>query len=619
MGSFKDSAAAPAPEGADPLAMPAHDGHGGTVFAELKAFARVLWTPPARERLTFLVLTIVMVILFTVVGQLRLNSWYKDFYNAIEQRSISSFAVQLLVFGGIICGLLVLNVGQTWLNLMIKMRAREQLTRDLVGQWLVPKRDVMFAGSGPIGLNPDQRIHADAQHLSDLSADLSIGLLQAFLLLVSFISVLWILSSGVVFHFGGHDFSIPGYMVWWAVLYAAVGSFLSWVVGRRLVPLNVERYAREANLRFALVRANENLDGISLYNGEPNERHRLNGEVDNVIAILRRIVGATTRLTWVTAGYGWVAIVIPILAAAPGYFEGRLSFGDLMMVAGAFNQVQQSLRWFVDNFGGIADWRATLRRVMGFRDALMTLTGTEGDGPRIEFGDSPSDALVLENLVVKLNDGTSALDTPRVEVKPGEHLLIIGRQDSGKSSAFRAIGGLWPWGSGRILIPHGARMAFLPQRPYVPPGTLRSTLCYPVVPSSPDDSALVAAMERVGLAKLVPQLDEARRWDKDLTLGTQQRLAIARLLLVKPDIILLDEVFDVLEDDDRKLVFSLLSNELRHAAVISFGRHRAHNGDFPRIVHLNRLTHTGVGIEDAPATPSSPAPGADPVIVGADG
>lgn len=558
----------------------------GTLLAQIRTFLAVFWGSPQRARLIVLTVAILTVIGLTVVGQLRLNAWFKDFYDAIESRRFDAFALQLLVFAAIVIGLLILNVAQTWINRMIKLRTRERLTRDLVTQWLIPKRDFLLAGAGAIGRNPDQRIHEDAHHLSELSADLAIGLVQAFLLLVSFIGVLWVLSSGVVFTINQHTLAIPGYMVWCALLYAAIGSVLSWAVGRPLVPLNVELYAREADLRFELVRTSENIDGIALYGGEAREASWLDAEIDRLLVVIRRIVGAITRLTWVTAGYGWFAIVIPIVAAAPGYFQGHLTFGDLMMVAGAFNQVQQSLRWFVDNFGTLADWRATLRRVIGFRQCLLRLDHADGGTSRIKVAHGTSSAITFADVVITLPEGGATLEPSTVEVAPGAHVLILGKAGSGKSYLFRAIAGLWPWGSGTISLPEGARRSFLPQRPYVPPGTLQAALCYPVAAEKPDDAALAAALLRVGLGHLVPSLNTVRRWDKDLSPEAQQRLSFARLLLSKPDCVFLDEAFDILDEDSREMVLSIFAEELATTTIVSFARSRAQYTGFTCVAHL---------------------------------
>jgi putative ATP-binding cassette transporter len=275
---------------------------------------------PTRNAIFMLAGGILGVVLATAFGQILLNRWNEPFYNALERRDLQAFLHQLIVFAEIACGLLVLNVAQTWLNQMLRLKLREGLTRDLLGEWMRPRRAFRLANAGAIGVNPDQRLHEDAHHLTDLSTDLGIGLLQATILLLTFIGVLWSLSSGFVFHVWGRDFAIPGYMVWAAVIYAGTASYLSWLVGRPLIRLNGDRYAREAELRFSLMRVNEHIDAISLAGGEADERRRLELDLADVLDASRRILVAVVRLNWVTAGYGWMTVVAPIVIAAPVYF-----------------------------------------------------------------------------------------------------------------------------------------------------------------------------------------------------------------------------------------------------------------------------------------------------------
>src|ERR1700730_6857425 len=324
---------------------------------------RAFWASPQRSKILLLGVALVAVIGVTAFGQVRLNAWNRPFYDALARKDLGDFLDQIMVFGVIAGGLLVLNVAQAWLNQMTKLRLREGLVLDLFNEWLKPRRAFHLVNAGEMGSNPDQRIHEDARHLTELSTDLGIGLLQSSLLLGSFIGVLWILSQNVKFEVNGRSFMIPGYMVWCALIYAGTASWLSWRVGRPLIDLNSERYSREADLRFALVRLNEHSDSVTLFGGEQDEKQRLTVELNHVLGVMRRIVSASTRLTWVTAGYGWFTIIAPILVAAPGYFGGDISFGALMMVVGAFIQVQQALRWVIDNFSTIADWRATLLRI----------------------------------------------------------------------------------------------------------------------------------------------------------------------------------------------------------------------------------------------------------------
>jgi putative ATP-binding cassette transporter len=305
---------------------------------------RAISASPQRTKLLLLGVAIVAVIGTTAFGQVRLNAWNQPFYNALTRKDLMEFLEQLMVFGVIAGGLLVLNVAQAWLNQMAKVKLREGVVCDLFDEWLKPRRAFHLANAGEIGAHPDQRIHEDARHLTELTTDLGIGLLQSSLLLGSFIGVLWILSQNVTFHASGRSFGIPGYMVWCALLYASAASWLSWRVGRPLIQLNSEHYAREADLRFALVRLNEHSDSVALYGGERDEKRRLTTELEKVLRVMRQIVSASTRLTCITAGYGWFTIIAPIVVASPGYFGGDLSFGGLMMVVGAFIQVQQALR-----------------------------------------------------------------------------------------------------------------------------------------------------------------------------------------------------------------------------------------------------------------------------------
>jgi len=453
-----------------PLVTAAGDG----VIPQVLSLWRALCASRHRRTVGLLAAGIVLAVCLNTIGQIRLNSWQGAFYDAIEQRHVAAFATQLLVFVVIAGGLLVLVVSQTWLQEMVKIRLREWLTHDLLDQWLAPQRAYMLSFAGQIGVNPDQRIHQDAQHLTELTAILAIGLLQSSLLLVSFVGVLWVLSAQVVFNVGGESFMVPGYMVWCALAYSLGGSLLAWRVGRPLIPLNAERYAREADLRFALVRVNEHADGIVLHGGEDDERRMLDEPLDRVITMMARLAGGLARLTWITSSSGWLAIVVPIVVAAPGYFDGELSFGALMMVIGAFNQVQSSLRWFVDNLAQIADWRATLLRIAAFRDALPTVESIGEEAGHITLVDGQTEKLVLDDVGVALPDECATLEQARVEVGPGERIQILGKPGTGKSALFRALAGMWPWGTGTIHLPQREAIMFMPQRPYLPPGTLRA-------------------------------------------------------------------------------------------------------------------------------------------------
>ena len=562
------------------------------VWPLLATMARSLWASSQLKILMMLSAATLFVVGATAFGQIQLNAWNKPFYDALAKKDFSGFLEQLLVFLVIAAGLLSLNVAQTWLNQMLKLKLREGLLTDMLNEWLQPRRAFRLAEEGEIGVNPDQRIDQDAQHLTELSTDLGIGLLQASLLLISFIGVLWLLSANVIFRFHGSAFSIPGYMVWCALLYAAIGSGLSWRVGRPLIPLNAERYAREADLRFALVRVNEHTDSIALYGGEADEKRHLGRDVDRVLEVMRRLVSGLTRLTWVTAGYGWLAIVAPILAASPGYFGGDLTLGGLMVAAGAFTQVQQSLRWFVDNFNTIADWLATLRRVESFRLALVAMGEEAEEAGRIERHAANDAKMTFDNLRIVSPTASGALAETHVEIGAGERVCIIGASKVGLTILFRAVAGLWSQGGGRIGLPASGGVMFLPQRPYMRQGSLRDMLSYPSAAGLFADEDLAAACKSVGLEQLASALDRDANWDNELTREEAQRLAFARLVLHKPRWVCVDQALDALSEADRRKTLAMFNAELAEAAVISFGDVDICQGFSTRTLHLNDAAGT---------------------------
>ena len=556
--------------------------------AECFALLGALWRSRHRLRIGLLSAGIIAVLCANMVGQIRLNQWHGTFFDALEQRNLGEFGTQLLIFLAIVGVLLALVVGQTWMHEMLKVRLREWLTHHLLDQWLVAGRAYRLGLAGEIGVNPDQRIEEDTRKLTELSASLCVGLLQAGLLLVSFIGILWVLSEDVIFALGGSSFTIPGYMVWCAILYAVAGSLLTWRVGLPMINLNVERYAREAELRFALVRVSESAESIALFGGEQDERRQLEGNLDRVIVSMRRLSGALSRLTWITSGYGWIAIVVPIVVAAPGYFSGGLTLGGLMMVVGAFNQVQGSLRWFVDRFPDIADWRATLRRVSAFKASVARLEEIDETINKITLTKHPNDRLAFEGVSVLLSDGRVVIAEASVEITPGERVLIVGESGAGKSTLFRAVAGLWPWGTGTIRLPESGRMMFMPQRPYLPLGTMRAALAYPDSPDTYSTEEIEAALDRVGLAELRSEIDADGRLDKNLSLGQQQLIGFARLLLHRPAWVFLDEATSALDELSQRRVMSMFDRDLKGATVLSIGHRPGLETFHTRVLHLTR-------------------------------
>lgn len=567
---------------------PAVEYEGKGALPESWALLRTLWQSRYRMPISLLAGGIVAVLVGNMIGQIQLNRWHGAFFDALEQQNIGAFGSQLLLFLAIVGGLLAMVVGQTWIQEMLKVRLREWLTHHLLDEWLVAGRAYRLGLAGQIGVNPDQRIEEDTRKLTELSAQLGAGLLHALMLLATFIGILWALSSNVVFMVDGSSFTIPGYMVWCAILYAFIGSYLTWRVGLPLIALNSERYAREADLRFALVRVSESAESIALFGGERDERRQLEGNLDRVITSMRHLSGGLARLTWITSGYGWIAIVVPIVVASPGYFSGGLSLGGMMMVVGAFNQVQSSLRWFVERFPDIADWRATLQRVSAFKAAVAKLEQIDDSIDSIRVVEDPNGKLGFEDVSVLLSDGRVVIAEATVEIGRGERVLIVGESGAGKSTLFRAVAGLWRWGGGTIRIPDPDSMMFMPQRPYLPLGTMRAAITYPDAPNAFTSAEVEAVVKRVGLSEFVEALDVVTRLDKSLSLGQQQLIGFARLLLHKPRWVFLDEATSALDEVSQRRVMSIFDQELDGASVLSIGHRPGLEAFHTRTLHLVR-------------------------------
>jgi putative ATP-binding cassette transporter len=563
----------------------AHSGLG----PQLGMMVRALLASPVGKTLKWLVAGILVIVIATAYGQIVLNRWNKPFFDALSRRDLHAFLVQLGIFFLIAGVVLILNVAQRWLTELLKLKLREGLVHDLLRGWMLPRRAFWLAHAGPMGVNPDQRMHEDARKLCDLSADLGIGLLQASILFATFAGVLWILSKEFSFRIADTDYAVPGFMLWAAIIYAGAGSLLSYWVGRDLINRNAERYAREADLRFSLVRINEHLDGISLAAGEAHERQRVELHLASVLAATRRLVVGLTNLTWVTAGFGWITIVAPILVAAPLYFSGKISFGGLMMAAAAFTQAQSSLRWFVDNFSVIADWRATLLRVASFRRAVMTASDEPPElETRIVYGEGEPGMMTIEDLEIVSPAGCDMLKEKKVVITAGERILIVGAQGTGKTVLFRALAGLWPYGMGHITRPKDEEMFYLPRgTPYLSRGTLREVLAYPLKADGFADSAFTHALARLGLERIVPMLDVTRRWDRELSQDEQLCLAFARIVLQKPRWALIDDTLGSLDDEALERVIDVLAHELAGTTVINIGRGaQARDPLFTRVLHL---------------------------------
>ena len=438
-------------------------------------------------------------------------------------------------------------------------------------RWLADRAYYRIALTDPGTDNPDQRIAEDLRMFVDNTLALGLGLMRSVVTLFSFILVLWGL-SGPATLFG---IEIPGYMVWVALAYAVVGTVLAHWVGRALIPLNFNQQRVEADFRYALVRLRDNAEGIALYGGEADEKrglvHRFQALIENWWAIMI----ATKRLTFFTAGYSQAATVFPFVVAAPAYFIGSIPLGGLTQTANAFGEVQGALSWFVDNYASLTEWRATVKRITGFLDAIESAQGATAAGAGVQAAAEARPDLALEGITLALPDGRVLLEGAAARIEAGEAVLVTGPSGSGKSTLFRAIAGIWPFGSGRVRVPAGADVLFLPQRPYLPLGTLHRAVCYPRDVADFGAAEVQAALTDAGLGHLAARLEEEDAWDRRLSGGEQQRVALARALLLKPGWLFLDEATASLDPEAEARFYALLKERLPRTTLVSIAHRPA--------------------------------------------
>jgi putative ATP-binding cassette transporter len=544
------------------------------------ALTRPYWSSEDRWRARGLLATVIVLNLSLVGMTVVLTYWQRAFYNALEAKDAAAFTALLFTWhhseeGGflpsftLVAALYILiAVYALYLRQALEIRWRRWLTEIYLTQWLEGRAYYRMSLTDPETDNPDQRIAEDARLFVAQTLGLGLGLMRSVVTLGSFILVLWSL-SGPMTVFG---ITIPGYMVWVALIYAAVGTWLAHLIGRPLIRLNFNQQKVEADFRYALVRFRENVEGIALHGGEADEKRGLTTRFRALMENWWSIMTATKRLTLFTVGYQQVASIFPIVVAAPAYFAGRIPLGGLIQTSSAFNQVQDSMSWFVENYSVLTEWRATVERLTGFTRAVATARSA-GTGPVAAQGTQPG--LVIDDMTLALPDGRRLLEGGAASVAPGDSVVITGASGSGKSTLFRAIAGIWPFGSGRVSLPASGRALFLPQRPYIPLGSLKRAVCYPEDAAHFTDAAVAEALEAAELGHLVPRLHDADTWDKRLSGGEQQRLALARALLLKPDWLFLDEATASLDPAAEERLYAALKARLPGTALISIAHRPA--------------------------------------------
>jgi putative ATP-binding cassette transporter len=554
-----------------------------------------------------LLLAVIIGLNLSLVGMsVVLNFWNRAIYNSLQDKDWVSFLKLLFWYRRMpdgfpmpgFCEIAVVYIAiavyRTFLRQWLQIRWRRWLTEHYLTRWLSRRAyyrinlaaaaaAVEMRGSGLGTDNPDQRIADDLNSFVADSLVLSLDLLSNVVSLFSFLSILWTLSGSLKVM----GLEIPGYMVWVALIYSIFGTCFAHLIGRPLAMLNFNQQRLEADFRFSLVRIRENVEGIALYGGEDEEHRGLADRFAGVIANWWAIMQRMKKLNGFVASFGQIANVFPMVVASPRYFSGVMTLGDLFQTSDAFGQVQGSMSWFVTAYSSLASWRATVERLTSFHRAIDAADVAVGEGPKVDT--EAARAYRVEDMTLALPNGQALLANASFDLEPGQSVVISGRSGSGKSTLFRALAGIWPFGAGRVHRPAGTTSLFLPQRPYIPLGTLRHAVTYPAPVSAFDDAAVREALRASGLAHLEPRLDDEDLWAQRLSGGEQQRLALARALLLKPDWLFLDEATAALDPEAEAELYATLRERLPKTTFVSIAHRPAVTGLHERHLVFQRL------------------------------
>jgi vitamin B12/bleomycin/antimicrobial peptide transport system ATP-binding/permease protein len=520
-----------------------------------------------------LLAAVVALNLITVGLNVRFNTWYNDFYNTLQEYDWDQFWRQLAIFGVLAVLFIVVAVYSLYLRQILHIRWRRWLTDRFLRNWLGNQsyyRLQLNQVTTPD--NPDQRISDDLDRFATITLALSLGLLSSFVTLVSFLSILWTLSGALAIPLGGGAaIHVPGYMVFAALIYAVGGTLLTRWIGHPLIQLNFDQQRYEADFRFSMVRLRENAENVAFYGGEAREFDTFEARFARIIANWWGIIKRRKKLTWFTTGYTQLAIIFPLMVAAPRYFAKAIQLGGLMQIVSAFGQVQEALSFIISSYTEIAEYQSVVRRLSGFQERLNEIAADREAPQPIEI-ERRGPGVEVDMLDLNLPDGQLLRPNISLAASPGESLLITGASGLGKSTLMRAIAGLWPFGRGRIRVTDG-RCLFLPQRPYLPLGTLADALVYPHSARELPRHSLVEALRAVGLPDLVDHLDEEANWAQRLSIGEQQRLAFARVLLARPEVVFLDEATSALDEPAEMSLYRVLRDASWRPTIVSVGHH----------------------------------------------
>ena len=533
--------------------------------------AKGFWFGDARRTAWLLTVGLIVLIFIQLGFQYRMNVWSRDIFNALERKDGAAVSTQALIFVLLTVTMVLLAIVAVYGRMTIQREWRSWLTNHLVGRWLANGHYYQLDLVTGDHQNPEGRIGDDARVATDAPVDFVVGIFSATVTAVTFIGVLWFVGGNLTLGTPGAPVVIPGFLVIAAIIYAAITSAAVILVASRFVAVSERTSQSEAEFRYALTRVRENGESIALLGGEMEERAGLRQSMAAVISQWRNLCHQHMRYTLVSNTHWLVAPVVAIILCAPKYVAGEMTLGAVMQAAAAFVQVQSAFNWLLDNYPRLAGWVASARRVASLMVSIdhLEAAGKLGASRAITRVEHEGAALRIQNLSVELDDGTVVVKDADVLIEPGEKVLLVGESGTGKTTLTRAIAGLWPWGQGNIAVPSGAKMVLMPQRPYIPLGTLRRAATYPLSPADAPDGTVRELMETAGLGYLVEHLDEEAPWNRTLSGGECQRLAFVRLMLHQPDIVVMDEATSALDPSSQEHLMKLVAERLPRTAIVS--------------------------------------------------
>ena len=546
------------------------------------------WSSPEKWKARGLLISVIALNLIMVYLLVRINDWYRIFYDALQADDWTSFWPLIGEFTVLAFIYIIIAVYAVYLRQMLTISWRTWMTEQYLARWMQGQVYYRLQVLRSDTDNPDQRISEDINQFVSLTLTLFVGVLKQLTTLGAFAVVLWNLSGLITIPIGDAEFTVYGYMFWLSLLYSVLGTYFVHLVGKKLIRLNFDQQRYEADFRFSMMRVRENSESIAFYRGEMAEGVGFKERFANVIKNYWGLMRRTKLLNFYVNGYGQLAIIFPLIMAAPRYYAGEIALGGLMQTISAFGRVQDALSFFVDSYNSIAELAAVIQRLIGFTEHMEECARVKST---IERGEGTANELTLQDLSITLPDGLPLLTACTLALPHGSRILVTGASGAGKSTLLRALAGIWPYGSGTITLPAGAKRLFLPQRPYLVLGSLRRALSYPRTAAASDEE-IARILTCVGLDHFSARLDDVDDWSRILSLGEQQRLAFARILLIRPDWIFLDEATSALDEPRERALYELLHQELPSASMISIGHRSTLFALHDTELHLSDQTYT---------------------------